>query len=114
MLEVKALPLLVILQSLLLLHNLLTKGLIMASLKITRVGGEVVVYKITPAIEYAFEVSRNIGFHKAFRESERQTDLYWLSWECLRSNGVTVNEFNMDYLKTLVEVAVIDDESPNV
>jgi len=85
----------------------------MAKLKITRVGGEVVTYTITPANEYAFEVSRNIGFHKAFRENEKQTDMYWLAWECIRSNGVTVPEFGLDFLKTLVSVTVEDDDSPN-
>ena len=41
---------------------------------------------------------------------ERQTDVYWLAHECLRSAGVTVAMFGPEFLDTLVKVEVLDDE----
>jgi len=85
----------------------------MAKLKITRVGGETVTLAVSPAVEFAFESKYNDGFHKRFRLEERQTDMYWLAWECLRSNGQTVPEFGLAFIQTLVSVTVEDDDSPN-
>jgi hypothetical protein len=82
----------------------------MARLKITRATGEVTEHQITPRIEYAFELYAKKGFHKAFRDDEKQTDLFYLSWECLRASGVTVPIFGPEYLDLLVKVEVIDDE----
>jgi hypothetical protein len=82
----------------------------MARLKITRATGEVTEHQITPRIEYAFELYAKQGFHKAFRNEERQTDVYWLAHECLRSAGVTVAMFGPEFLDTLVKVEVLDDE----
>ena len=59
----------------------------MARLKITRATGEVSEHQITPRIEYAFELYAKKGFHKAFRDDEKQSDVYWLAWECLRTQG---------------------------
>jgi hypothetical protein len=42
----------------------------MAKLKITRADGSVTEHKITPRIEYAFELYAKKGFHKAFRDDE--------------------------------------------
>jgi hypothetical protein len=53
----------------------------MAKLKITRANGEVTEHKITPGIEFSFELRRNMGISKALREDEKQTDIYWLAWE---------------------------------
>jgi len=44
----------------------------MASLKITRADGTVTTHEVTPAVEYAFEQQFRKGFHKAFREDEKQ------------------------------------------
>jgi hypothetical protein len=82
----------------------------MARLKITRATGEVTEHQITPRIEYAFELYAKKGFHKAFRDDEKQTDLFYLSWECLRAHGETVKPFGLDFLDTLVKVEVLDDE----
>jgi len=54
----------------------------MARLKITRANGDVTDHQITPRIEYAFELYAKKGFHKAFRDDEKQSDLYWLAHEC--------------------------------
>ena len=81
----------------------------MARLKITRATGEVTEHQITPRIEYAFELYAKKGFHRAFRDDEKQTDLYYLSWECLRSSGETVKTFGPEFLDTLSKVEVIDD-----
>jgi hypothetical protein len=82
----------------------------MARLKITKADGEATIHQITPAIEYAFELQFKGGIHKIFRESERQSDLYWLAWECLRKSGQTVPTFGVEFLESLREVEVLDDE----
>jgi hypothetical protein len=82
----------------------------MARLKITRATGEVSEHQITPRIEYAFELYAKTGFHKAFRENEKQSDVYWLAWECLRTSGESVKLFGAEFLETLSKVEVLDDE----
>ena len=82
----------------------------MARLKITRTDGSTSEHQITPKIEYAFELYAKMGFHKAFRDLERQTDLFWLSWECIRASGETVPMFGPEFLDTLAKVEVLDDE----
>jgi hypothetical protein len=81
----------------------------MARLKITRATGEVTEHQITPRIEYAFELYAKKGFHKAFRDDEKQSDLYWLAWECLRTSGETVKTFGAEFLDSLSRVEVVDD-----
>lgn len=81
-------------------------------LKITTTDGEQGTFKITPAIEVAFEKQMKGGFAKIFRENERSEDLYWLAWECLRRSGVTVPPFGDKFLDTLVGVELVDDD-PN-
>jgi len=81
----------------------------MAILKITRADGSVSEHKITPRIEYAFELYAKAGFHKVFRTEERQTDVYWLAWECIRTSGETVPVFGPLFLDTLEKVEVLDD-----
>ena len=82
----------------------------MARLKITRANGEVTEHQITPRIEYAFELYAKKGFHKAFRDDEKQTDLFYLAHECLRTSGVVVKPFGAEFLDDLVKVEVLDDE----
>ena len=86
----------------------------MPSLKITLTDGTTTEHRITPAVEFAFEVTHNIGFHKAFRDREQQSDLYWLAWECLRRDGAPdVKPFGDKFLETLKAVEVLGDEYPN-
>jgi hypothetical protein len=82
----------------------------MAKLKITRADGSVSDHQITPRIEYAFELYAKKGFHKAFRDDEKQSDVYWLAWECLRTSGQTVPMFGAEFLDTLAKVEVLDDD----
>ena len=82
----------------------------MAKLKITRADGSVSDHQITPSIEYAFEVYAKKGFHKAFRDDEKQSDVYWLAWECIRRSGETVKPFGAEFLETLSKVEVLDDD----
>jgi hypothetical protein len=82
----------------------------MAKLKITRADGTVSEHQITPKIEWAFELYAKQGFHKAFRIEERQTDVYWLAWECLRSSNVEVPVFGAAFLDTLARVDVLEDD----
>jgi hypothetical protein len=49
--------------------------------------------------------------HKAFREDEKQTDVYWLAWECIRRSGETVKPFTSpDFIESLERVEVLDDD----
>ena len=84
----------------------------MARLKITKTDGSISEHQITPRIEYAFELYAKMGFHKAFRDLERQTDVYWLAHECLRSSGETVAMFGAPFLETLEKVEVLGDDDP--
>ena len=82
----------------------------MAKLKVTKVDGNVSEHQITPSIEYAFELYAKKGFHRAFHEDEKQTDVYWLAWECLRAGGETVPIFGAPFLATLKKGEVLDDD----
>ena len=86
----------------------------MASLKIVRADGTESQHEITPAIEYAFEQHAKKGFYKAFREDQKQSDIYWLAWECLRrADAPDVKPFGDKFLETLKAVEVLGDDSPN-
>ena len=82
----------------------------MAKLKIVRTDGIVIEGEITPAVEYAFELYAKKGFHRAFREEEKQTDVYWLAWEVTRRSGETVKPFGIDFIETLKSVEVLDSD----
>lgn len=83
-------------------------------LEITRASGEKTIHQITPSIEYAFEQYAKKGFYKAFSEDQKQSDVYWLAWECLRKDGVTVPTFGVAFMDTLTKVDVLgDDDTPN-
>ena len=85
----------------------------MAKLKVVRADGTESVQEITPAVEYAFEQYAKKGFYKAFREDQKQSDIYWLAWECLRrASAPDVFPFGDKFLETLRAVEVMDD-SPN-
>ena len=81
----------------------------MAKLKITRATGEVTEHQITPGVEYAFELYKGKGFHKAFAEESRQSDVFWLAWECLKRAAVTVPIFGAEFVEMLAKVEVLDD-----
>ena len=85
----------------------------MLKLKITKASGDISEHEITPAIEYAFEQNFKAGFHKRFRDEERQSDVYWLAWECLRKSGETVKPFGEQFLETIKKVEILEAESPN-
>jgi hypothetical protein len=85
----------------------------MIKLKITKASGEVNEYEITPVIEFAFEREMKMGFHKYFREEEKQTGVYFLAFEAERRNGVTVVPFGDKYLETLAKVEILDADNPN-
>jgi hypothetical protein len=85
----------------------------MIKLKITKASGEIAEYEISPAIEFAFEQNFKSGFHKRFRDEEKQSDVYWLAWESERRAGITVPLFGEKYLETLSKVEILDADSPN-
>jgi len=82
----------------------------MAKLKVTRADGSVNEYQISPAIEYSFEQHYKKGFHKAFRDDEMQSMVYWLCWEAIRRSGESVKPFGESFLETLTRVEVLDDD----
>ena len=82
----------------------------MARLKIVRQDGSIIEGEITPAVEYSFELHAKKGFHKAFREEERQTDVYFLAWEVIRRSGETVKPFGIEFIETLKSVEVLDSD----
>jgi hypothetical protein len=82
----------------------------MAKLKIVRTDGSVIEGEITPAVEYAFELHAKKGFHKAFRDDEMQSSVYWLAWEVTRRSGESVKPFGMDFIETLKSVEVLDSD----
>ena len=82
----------------------------MAKLKIVRTDGSVLEGEITPAVEYAFEQYAKKGFHKAFRDEEKQSDVYWLAWEVTRRSGESVKPFGIEFIETLKSVEVLDSD----
>ena len=82
----------------------------MAKLKTTRANGEVSEHKITPGVEYAFELKYGSGISKVLRDHERQTEIYCLAWECLRRANVTVPIFGLEFIDSLETVEVLDEE----
>jgi hypothetical protein len=82
----------------------------MARLKIVRNDGSVLEGEITPAVEYSFEQYAKKGFHKAFRDDEMQTSVYWLAWEITRRSGESVKPFGIDFIETLKSVSVEDSD----
>ena len=81
----------------------------MAKLKIDLVDGTSHEIEVTPKLQWAFEVYAKKGFHKAFIEDQKQSDLYWLAYEGLRQNGITVKPFGEAFLDTLKDVEVLGD-----
>jgi hypothetical protein len=82
----------------------------MAKLKIVRTDDSVLEGEISPAVEYAFEQYAKKGFHKAFRDEEKQSDVYWLAWEVTRRAGEIVPPYGMQFIETLKSVEVLDSD----
>ena len=86
----------------------------MARIIVTRADGTKSTHSVSPSVEYAFEQQFRKGFHKAFREDEKQEFIYWLAWECLRrADAPDVKPFGSAFLETLAAVDVVSDDSPN-
>ena len=83
----------------------------MAKLQITFVDGKVLEGEVTPLVEYLFEQHYNMGFHKAFREEEKQTMVYWLAHEIVKRSGEPVDAKFENFLVTLKSVEVLDSEN---
>ena len=82
----------------------------MAKLRVTRADNSVSEYEITPTLEWSFEIYAKIGFHKAFIEDSKQTDVYWLCWEAIRRSGEIVVPFGEKFLETLKSVEVLESD----
>ena len=82
----------------------------MAQLKIQFVDGKEITGEVTPLIEYLFEQHYKIGFHKAFREREEQSMVYWLAHEITKRSGEAVDARFETFIATLKSVEVIDSD----
>jgi len=82
----------------------------MAKLIVNMIDNTVHEIEITPRLEYSFELYSKKGFHKAFRDDEMQTSVYWLAWEGLRLSGTIVKPFGPDFLDTLKSVEVAESD----
>ena len=82
----------------------------MAQLKIQFVDGKEIFGEVTPLIEYLFEQHYKIGFHKAFREREEQSMVYWLAHEITKRSGESVDVRFETFIGTLKSVEVIDSD----
>jgi hypothetical protein len=51
-----------------------------------------------------------MGISKALRESEMQSHIYWLAWECLRRSGAQVPLWGAEFIDSLETVEVLDEE----
>jgi hypothetical protein len=82
----------------------------MAQLKITFTDGKELTGEVTPLIEYLFEQHYKIGFHKAFRDLEQQTMVYWLAHEITKRSGEAVDAKFENFISTLKSVSVEDSD----
>jgi hypothetical protein len=82
----------------------------MAQLKITFTDGKQVMGEVSPMIEYLFEQHYKIGFHKAFREMEQQTMVYYLAHEITKRSGEAVDARLETFIGTLKSVEVLDSD----
>jgi hypothetical protein len=82
----------------------------MSKLIVKMTDGSVHDIEITPRLEYWFEAHAKKGFFKAFREDEKQSDLYALSHEGLRLSGVTIKPFGPDFLDQLKSVEIAESD----
>ena len=83
----------------------------MAKLVVTMSDDSVHTIEITPRLEYAFELYAKKGFHKAFRDDEKQSDVYWLAHHGLMLAGeVTIKPFGPEFLDQLKSVEVAESD----
>ena len=82
----------------------------MAKLRIVRTDGSDSTHQITPAVEFAFEAFAKKGLHKAFREEELQTMVYWLAHEITKRSGEPVDAKFENFIATLKNVEVLDSD----
>ena len=54
-----------------------------------------------------------MGISKALREDEKQSDIFWLAWECLRRAGAQVSLSFDEFIDSLDTVEVLDEEKNN-
>ena len=66
-------------------------------LKVDLLDGTSNVYEITPLIEYNAEQHFKEGIGPTL-EKRRNTDIYWLAWECMRVSGATVPPFGPEFV----------------
>lgn len=78
------------------------------SLKVVMVDGTESVHLITPLIEYNFELQFKDGILPTLAK-QRNSDVYWLAWECLRQAGTVVPPFGPEFLKLIASADFADE-----
>lgn len=81
-------------------------------IKVVRADNSESIFEITPAVEYAFELTHKKSWEKAFLEENMRSHVYWVIWECVRRSGETVKPFGMDFVETIKSWDFIFDD-PN-
>lgn len=82
-------------------------------LSVELVDGTSTKYEITPLIEYNAEQHFQGGLGPQLAKG-RNSDVYWIAWECMRSAGITVPPFGPDFMKLLKSVKEVEEpERPN-
>jgi hypothetical protein len=61
-------------------------------------------------MEYLFEQHYKLGFHKAFREQEMQSMVYFLAHEIVKRSGEPVDARLENFISTLKNVEVLDSD----
>jgi hypothetical protein len=75
--------------------------------------GNTAEYAVSPLNEYNFEQQFKDGIGPVLSKG-RNSDVYWLAWECLRSSGVAVPPFGPDFLNKLASADFVGEpDRPN-
>lgn len=75
--------------------------------------GEVTTHRVTPLNEYNFERHFEDGIGPTLSKG-RNSDVYWLAWEVLRSSGVDVPAFGPEFLGNLDDAEFVEEPTrPN-
>lgn len=81
-------------------------------IKVNRESTGEVIYEVTPAVEYAFELTHKKSWEKSFLEEGMRSHIYWVIWELVRRSGETVKPFGMDFVETIKSWEFVFDD-PN-
>lgn len=83
----------------------------MISMKVTMIGGEPVIVKVTPKVQVAAERHFKMAFTKLFAEDGISMEgVYWVAWKSMHAAGHVVKTFDL-WLDELDSVETVSEES---